>query len=334
MSESFERYGVYAGSGESRIGFFLPPTFAMLPFISAVETLRAANRYGGRHLYSWHFYGETAEAAVANNSMQQPVECALEDANGLNRLIICGPHDPHQYRNDNVVKTLKKLSSAGTLMGALDTGTWLLAQSGLIGDRKCTIHWENLPGFREAFPKLDVSSELYEIDDTLMTCAGGDASIDMMLTLLNAEHSHELASQVAELFIHPGIRRADSPQRMGITQRTGVYHPGLVDCLELMEANVEQPLTTAELSQMVGISKRQLERLFRAHLNTTPTHYYQQTRLSAGHRLLEQTSLTVLEVAVEVGFASAGHFSKRFRSYFGYSPRDLRAGNTQRHTER
>ena len=330
MSISFERYGVYEGNGEKRIGFFLPPTFAMLPFISAVETLRAANRYSGKHLYSWHFYGETAVQAIANNGMSQPVESSVHDAQDLNRLIICGPHEPHHYDNDSIVRTLKKLAAAGTSMGALDTGTWLLAAAGLIGERKCTIHWENIPGFREAFPTLDVSSELYEIDDTLVTCAGGDAALDMMLTLISDEHSHELASQVAELFIHPGIRRSNDPQRMGVTQRTGVFHPGLVDCLELMEANVEQPLTTAELSQMVGISKRQLERLFRAHMDTTPTHYYQQTRLNAGHQLLEQTSLTVLEVAVEVGFASAGHFSKRFRAHFGYSPRDLRAGVAQR----
>ncbi len=329
MTTSLERYGVYEGSGEKRIGFFLPHTFAMLPFIAAVETLRAANRYSGQHLYSWHCFGETTDDAVANNGMRQPVEAALHDAADLDRLIICGPHEPHRYQHDTALRSLKKLAASGTHMGGLDTGTWVLAASGLVGERKCTIHWENLPGFREAFPKLNVSSELFEIDGTLVTCAGGDASLDMMLTLLSNEHSHELAAQVAELFIHPGIRRAGEPQRMGITQRTGVFHPGLVDCLELMEANVEQPLTTAELSEMVGISKRQLERLFRAHLDTTPTHYYQQTRLNAGHRLLEQTSMTVLEVAVEVGFASAGHFSKRFRSHFGYSPRDLRAGVAQ-----
>ena len=109
-----------------------------------------------------------------------------------------------------------------------------------------------------------------------------------------------------------------------ITQRTGIFHPGLVVCVELMEANIEQPLNTHEIAEMVGISKRQLERLFRAHLHTTPTHYYQRIRLQAGLKLLEQTSLTVLEIAVACGFTSAGHFSKRFRAQFGRSPRDVR----------
>jgi len=328
MSINFERYGVMQGIARQRIGFFLPSTFAMLPFISAVEPLRAANRYSGSHLYSWHLFGESTADAVANNAMSQVVEGPLNSATGLDALVICGPHDPHQYRDDQIFKQLRKIAATGTRMGALDTGTYLLARARLIGDLRCTLHWENLPGFKEEFPQLKVSSELYEIEDDLFTCAGGDAALDMMLTLIELEHGRALAAKVSELFIHSSIRRADEPQRMGITQRTGVFHPGLVDCVELMEANVEQPLTTQELATMIGISKRQLERLFRAHLHTTPTHYYQEIRLRAGLHLLEQTSLTVLEIALASGFASAGHFSKRFRAVYGKSPRDVRISGT------
>ncbi len=325
MTIDFERYGVMQGAAEQRFGFFLPDTFAMMPFISAVEPLRAANRYSGRHLYSWHLFGETEQTAIANNAMPQLVEGTLEKAENLDALIVCGPHEPHRYNDETAFRHLKRLAASGTRMGALDTGSYLLARARLIGNHRCTIHWENMPGFIEEFPQLDVSSELFEIDGKLMTCAGGDAALDMMLTLLEHDHGKALTSQVSELFIHPTIRRSNEPQRMGITQRTGVFHPGLVDCVELMEANIEQPLSTQELADIVSISKRQLERLFKAHLHTTPTQYYQQIRLQAGLRLLEQTSLTVLEIAVACGFASAGHFSKRFRSFFGRSPRDVRS---------
>ncbi len=328
MSIDFQRYGIMQGIARQRIGFFLPDTFAMLPFVSAVEPLRAANRYSGEHLYSWHFFGQRADDAVANNAMTQSVEGSLADAANLDALVICGPHEPHQYNDETIFRQLRKLASSGTRMGALDTGSYLLARAKLIGELRCTLHWENLPGFIEEFPQLKVSSELYEIDGNLFTCAGGDAALDMMLTLIEMEHGRTLAARVSDLFIHSSIRRANEPQRMGITQRTGVFHPGLVDCVELMEANIEQPLTTQELATMIGISKRQLERLFRAHLHTTPTHYYQEIRLQAGLKLLEQTSLTVLEIALASGFASAGHFSKRFRAIYGKSPRDVRNPGT------
>lgn len=325
----FQRYGVIPGEGQHRFGFFLPDTFAMLPFISAVEPLRAANRYSEQHLYSWHFFGENSGSATANNGMQQPVEGALAASAKIDRLIICGPHDPHHYNNDAISKTLKKLSASGVKLGALDTGSYLLAQAKLIGENRCTIHWENLPGFVEDFPSLDVSTELFEIDDGLFTCAGGNAALDMMLTIIEDDHGHALAAQVADLFIHSNIRRANEPQQMGVTQRTGIFHPGLVDCVELMEANIEQPLSTPELAEMISLSKRQLERLFRAHLKTTPTHYYQQIRLRAARKLLEQTTMTILEVALACGFASAGHFSKRFRAYFGQSPSEVRKRSNQ-----
>jgi len=324
MSVDFERYGVLPGLGERRIGFYLPNTFAMLPFISALEPLRAANRYSGKHLYSWHLFGETAAPAVANNAMVQQVQGSISEANELDRLIICGPHNPLVDEDPLIINSLKRLAQSGTSMGALDTGTYLLAQARLLGNRRCTLHWESLPGFSEHFPEIKVSTELFEIDDGLFTCAGGDAALDMMLTLIGRDHGKELATRVAELFIHPAIRHAHEPQRMGVSQRTGVFHTGLVSCVELMEANLEQPLSTQELADMVNISKRHLERLFRAHLSTTPTLYYQQVRLRAAVPMLEQTSLSMSEIAIACGFSSSEYFSKRFRVYFGHSPRDLR----------
>jgi len=85
---------------------------------------------------------------------------------------------------------------------------------------------------------------------------------------------------------------------MSVVERDGIFHPKLVSAIELMEANIDTPLRSEELANMVNLSKRQLERLFRAHLDATP--------------------------ADACGFSSADHFSKRFRAFFGHSPTDLR----------
>jgi len=321
---SFERYGVSDGQAEQHIGFFLPDTFGLLPFVSALEPLRAANRFSGKALYAWHLLGTGETHARANNAMSIELDGDIFNHGKLDRFIVCGPHEPHLYQNSRVLRTLKQLAFRGVHLGSLDTGSYMLAQADLIKSRRCTIHWENLPGFREKFPALQVSSEIYEIDADLFTCAGGTASMDMMLAIIRQDHGKALAGQVAELFISSGTRESTEPQRHSIVERSGVYHPGLVSCIELMENNLEQPISTSELATMVSISNRQLERLFRAHLGTTPTLYYQRVRLKAGHELLRQTTLSVLEVASAVGFSSSDYFSRRFRALFGYSPTDTR----------
>jgi len=318
------QYGVSRGNAEQIIGFFVIDTFAMLPFVSAMEPLRAANRFSGRDLYDWKILGPGTHRVTANNAMPVEVDGSIHDANKFNRLIVCGPHNPHLYKNSKAIRALRQHASRGTLIGSLDSGSYLLAQADLIKKRRCTIHWENLPGFREAFPQLTVSSELFEMDDGLFTCAGGTAALDMMLAIVRQDHGNDLAEQVADLFIATDTRDASAPQRRGIVARAGVYHPGVVSCIELMESNLEQPISTTELASMIGISARQLERLFRAHLHTTPTLYYQRIRLRAGHDLLRQTSMSVLEIAAAVGFTSADYFSRRFRVLYGYSPTDAR----------
>lgn len=318
------RYGVLDGQGEQTIGFYLPDTFGMLPFVSALEPLRAANRYTGKRLYQWQLLGDTDADALANNAMSLAVDVSIHNADHLDHLIVCGPHEPHLFDDPKVLKVLRQFSARGTRMGSLDTGSYMLAQADLIKRRRCTIHWENLPGFREAFPEINVSSELFEVDEDLFTCAGGTAALDMMLAVIERDHGVSLATQVAELFISTSPRSASDPQRRSIVERTGVHHAGVVSCIELMESNLEQPITTNELAEMVNVSSRQLERLFRSYLQTTPTLYYQQVRLKAGHELLRQTTMSVLEVAAAVGFSSPDYFSRRFRAFIGFSPTEAR----------
>lgn len=320
----FASYGVMNGEAQQHIGFFLPDTFAMLPFVAALEPLRAANRFKGQALYQWHLLGTGNAQALANNALPVALDGSIYDQFPLNRLIVCGPHDPIEYDDSRALRALRQWSLRGTRIGSLDSGSYLLASADLIKHRRCTIHWENLPGFREAFPGLNVSAELFEVDDGLFTCAGGMAALDMMLAIVTEDHGSDLTTQVADLFIAAGIRQSSDPQRRSIVERAGVHHPGIVSCIELMETNVEQPIGTAELARMVNLSSRQLERLFRAYLGTTPTLYYQQLRLKAGYELLRQTTLSVLEVASAVGFSSSDYFSRRFRVFYGCSPTEVR----------
>ena len=321
---SCDSFGNVDGDAESRIGFLLTPTFSILPFISAVEPLRAANRVSGRALYSWHVFSSDGQPVAAANGMTQAAEASIDEVASFPTVIVCGPHDPNRFDSPEIVHWLRRLARGGTRLGALDTGAYLLARARLLDGYRCTIHWENLPGFTESFPNIGVSSELYEFDRNRFSCGGGTAALDMMLTLIATEQDRRLASMVSELFLHDNIRAAQEPQRMDLRLRLGIAHSGLLECIGLMEKNLEQPLLPAELAARIGVSKRQLERLFRRYLVSTPARYYMDLRLQHGRQLLDQTAMPVTEVALACGFASPGHFSYRYRALYGLSPRQSR----------
>lgn len=200
----------------------------------------------------------------------------------------------------------------------------MLAKAGLLDEVKCTTHWENMTQFEQDFPKHDVNADVYEVDKKRATCSGGVAPLDMMLYLIEREHGHELAASIADSMIHPYIRSPGESQRMNLQARIGVSHPTLLECVELMETNIEEPLTSNEIAVLTNVSKRQVERLFQRYLNVTPGRYYLGLRLEAAHHLLTTTTIKVAEAALACGFKSSGHFSNCYQSRYSTTPRKNR----------
>ncbi len=313
-----------AGTAAQVFGFYLVPGFSMLSFASAVEPLRAANRLAGRPLYRWHLVTRTGEAVASSSGIEVLPHDGIETAGRLSNLIVVAGLDAHRVHDRAVLAWLRRLERQGCRIGALSTGSYLLARAGLLNGYRCTIHWENLAGFQEEFREPEVSGELYEIDRNRLTCSGGTAALDMMLSLIGLEHGRELATQVAEQFIHERIRDRHDKQRMSLRSRLGISHPKLLGIVELMEQNLEDPLPRSALAQQTGLSIRQMERLFQKYLSRTPTRYYLELRLYRARTLLAQTSLSVLDVALACGFVSASHFSKCYREFFQKTPREER----------
>jgi AraC family transcriptional regulator, glycine betaine-responsive activator len=190
----------------------------------------------------------------------------------------------------------------------------------LLDGYKCTIHWENIPGFAEAFPDIDATGGLFEIDDDRFTSAGGTTALDMMLSLISSQHGQELAAQVAEAVLHAPIRHHSENQRLSLPARIGARHPKLIAIIEKMEENLEDPLSPSLLAKQAGLSTRQLERLFRRYLDRSPKRYYLELRLKKARSLLLQTDMSVINVALASGFSSPSHFSKCYRGFYGRTP--------------
>ena len=223
-----------------------------------------------------------------------------------------------------ILPWLRKLANRRTVLGALCTGSYVLAEAKLLRGYRCTIHWENFAGIRERHPDLVISQELFEIDRDRYTCAGGVAPMDMMLHLIRRHHGSDLATAVSEQFICDRIRDNHDRQRIPLRHRIGTSQPKLMEAVSLMEANIEEPMALDELSQHIGLSRRQLERLFKKYLNCVPTRYYLQIRLERARQLLLQTSMPIVDTALACGFISAPHSSKCYRLVFGVPPREER----------
>jgi len=311
------------------LAFLLVPEFSMMSFASAVEPLRIANRLSGRTLYRWVVVSKDGQPVKGSNGIAIAVDMGIEQVavaqSQLPTVVLVSGLHGERYADKEVFAWLRRLDRHGATIGALCTGAHILAKAGLITDHRCTIHWENLPGFVEAFPDIDVAADLYEIDRNRFTCSGGTAPLDLMLSRIAATHGDELATKVSEQCLLDRIRGPHDRQRMPIRLRLGVHHPKLIMAIELMEANIEDPLPQEQLAQYVGLSRRQLERLFRRHMGRTPAQYYLELRLERARHLLYQTDLPIMNIACACGFVSASHFSTCYRQMFGKTPRAERS---------
>jgi transcriptional regulator GlxA family with amidase domain len=304
-----------------RIAFVLVPNFSMMAFASAVETLRLANRMSEKELYNWELFSADGQPVTASNGIPLTTAGVVDDIGKIQTVAIVSGVDVQSQDHRSLISALRRLDRQGKDLGAICTGAYVLAKAGLLDGHRCTIHWENLPGFVENFPEIEVSTELFEIDRNRFTCPGGTAAIDLMLNVIALQHGHELTAKVADQIIHERIRDKNDHQRVALPARLGVRHPKLLSVIAIMEDNLEEPLGRSELANGAGLSTRQLERLFRKYLNRSPARYYLELRLNKARLLLLQTNMSVIDVALACGFVSASHFSKCYRDFYGKTPR-------------
>ncbi len=303
--------------------FLLMPGFSAIGFISAIEPLRVANRFRGE-LYRWRILSVDGGAVPASNGMSVNVDGALEGLKKGATLLVVAGFEPLKAVTPTLEHWLRRLDVEGVVLGGIDTGPVVLAEAGLLTGHRVTLHWEALEAFKESYPPLQVTQELFEIDRRRITCAGGTASIDLMLDLISQAHGPELAIQVSEQFVLGRIRPRKDHQRMQVATRYGINNKKLVHVIGEMEQHMEPPLSTLQLAQTIQVTRRQLERLFRLHLHDTPSNFYLGLRLEKARLLLRQSDLSVLEVSIASGFESPSYFTRSYRARFARCPREDR----------
>lgn len=299
--------------------FLLLPGFSMIGLMSAVEPLRVANRFRGE-LYRWRLLSLDGGPVEGSNGMSLNVEGGLDAPPEGDCLFVVAGFDPLATFSPRLAHWLNRAEREGLLLGAIDTGSFVLAEAELFSRQRLTLHWEAIEAFQERYPGLSVTQELFEIDGRRITSAGGTASLDLMLTLIGQNHGEALALQVSEQFVLGRIRTRQDHQRMQIASRFNVHNKKLVQVIGEMERHSETPLSSQALADLVSVTPRQLERLFRLHLKETPSNFYLGLRLDKARQLLRQTEMSVLDVALACGFESSSYFSRTYRARFNSCP--------------
>jgi transcriptional regulator GlxA family with amidase domain len=289
-----------------------------------VDSLRSANRLARASLYEWHYFTADGRPVSASCGISVPAR-PLAEASAIDTLIIVAPNTAQEFDDAEVLRQLKALDRRQVNLGSASSGSFILARAGLLDGTRCTIHWENIPVFRELYPQLEVAFTLYEIDRRRFTCSGGTAALDMMLKLIDARHGRELAQQISQQFHHDRIRSQIDSQQMADRMDLAMHAPKLIDVIQLMENHIENPLPLPAIAARCKLSLRQIERLFHKYRDVTPSQYYLALRLKHAKQLLLNTNRSVIDISIATGFETQSYFTACYRKHFGSSPRTHRS---------
>jgi transcriptional regulator GlxA family with amidase domain len=307
-----------------RFVFLLIEDFSHLAFACAIEPLRIANHVSGRTLYSWTLTSPNGKDAVCSNRSVTLVDQGLVPLDPRDRFFVVSGLNVKRHIKRQVLDYIRRENRRGARIGAICSGAYILAAAGLLTGRPCAIHWDFHDAFTEDFPDVILRRSVFVPDTRIMTSSGGPAASDMMLHLIAQKHGDELAIEVANQMVYNAVRSDADVQRISLNGRIGVSEK-LKRAVRLMEENLETPLSTRALADTVGITARQLERLFGRYLHVSPKQYYVKLRLQRAHNLLMQTDASVIDVAMSCGFASHSHFTRRYKQTYGTTPHTVRA---------
>lgn len=307
-----------------RVGLLLIDGFSLMTYSSAVEPLRTANELSGENLYEiWNIPAQGARAKASCGALV-PANAHVGERLGFDFVLVVASEDTADARQPRLLDWLRQLSRRKIILGGLGAGPLMLARAGLLRNRIMTLHWSLRDALKETEPALNIEQDLYVIDRDRVTCAGGTAPMDLMHTIISAQHGIRFAQAVSDTFSHTDIRTAESPQRAGKESRYRTKNADVLRVIELMENHFTDPLDLTQLATATGISERHLNRLFKHHLSFGTIEFYRRLRLQHSHRLLTQTTLSVAHIGAVTGFINSAHFSRAYRKHFEQTPSEAR----------
>lgn len=310
------------------VAVLLLPPVSLGTVGAIVDPFVEANRLGGQRCYAVHLVSADGAPVALPGGGRLSVGGALPALVRCDALVVASDLLQPGANAADIVSQLKRIARVGAAFCGNRGGTGWLAAAGLLENRRVAVHWEDMTLYRERYPELVLCASLYEIDADRLTASSSQATLDMMLCVIAQQVSPRLADNVARQFGLDRIRPGHEKQVVPASSRISQHPPKLNEALLVMEANLEEPLGSDEIAECVGISRRQLERLFKQNLDILPSRYYQELRLERARQLIVRTQQSIVQIGLSCGFSSGSHFATAYRAHFGITPREDRSRAT------
>lgn len=300
----------------SRVGFLLLENFSLPSFTQALDVLVTANLIAPGsirvHTFSHNHAEVMSDLAIPIRPDTPLTDMRLGD---LDIMVVCGGLRAARIVPGWLTSLLKRLAKCPVVLGGLWNGAWYLGSAGLLDGYRCAIHPEQRIALAERVPHALVTHDALVLDRDRLTAASPAGAFDMMLQWLNIGYDQALADAVLDTLDHDQskFRSFQKPLQPKVSRP-------LREIIKLMEANLEEPLSPGHLSQAVGLSVRQVQRLFKDQLDTTPQKYYFQLRITEARRLIQNSNASIFDVSIACGFVSCTHFSRSYSAFFGHPP--------------
>ena len=304
--------------------FLLLNDFSFLSFASLIEPLRMANDVVTEKIYAWELVTiNNLQVSASNGIVHLPTAQLDESYTGDYLWLISGNY-VHQHYTKKIKFFLKKAQRSNTQIGAASTAAFILAFAGVINHRRCTVHWESRELFSEEFPNLNLTNNLYEVNDGVLTCSGGLTCLDLILKLIQQQQSAILSKKIAEYFLYPADRSPSEKHKLSLVEQYKVHNPTVIRTLTFMLTHLHEPKKIKQLAQNVNIGVRHLERLFQKNFHLDIHTVYMHLRLEKANLLLRETNDSMSIVGERCGFTSPSYFSKCYKDYYKFTPRETR----------
>lgn len=315
-------------SNKLRIGFVLARSFTLSAFALFVDTLRLASDEqdrSGRVTADWQVLGSSRNLITSSCGVEVAPASSFVDPARFDYIVVVGgllsvdePVDRH------TIAYLQQAAAAKVSLIGVCTGTFILADAGLMKNHQTCVSWLHVRAFQERFPDHQVRCDrIFNLDRSRGSCAGGSSAADMAAFLVRRHISRDAERNALEVLqIEKARTSRDIQPRRPLVEEFDDERIKAV--LIMMEQHLDREIPIGKLASSVNLSRRQLERVFREKAGMTPARAYDRVRMEHAKTLLLQSKATTIEVALDVGFVNASHFTRIFKRVHGLTPSQVR----------
>jgi len=286
--------------------------FSLFGIAAALEVLRHANRFAGKTIYRWSFLCEQNQPVQDSNGLFLQPSTSIQQAEDSDIAFMVAAFDANDIEAPQLLQWLSRQANAGRYIGGISNGAFQLAKGNLLDGYNATCHWEDFESFFLTYPQVHARYQRFVFDRNRITCSGGTATLDLFIEIVRNDHNSELALKVArQMLLRDHTETGDDQQQ---------YSTRVQRALNLFDVSIEHGLNIEQLASRVGVSRRELLRLFQRETGKTPSDLLNQRRLRRAHALVTRSQLSIASISAALGFSSQSHLTTAYRKYYATTP--------------